>query len=408
MALNLSIDWATYTINIARADMLLLQSNPIEVRQLDLTELHVALRALEDDALGMVHPSTHNYKGPTTISGVTLAQVVEVLDPYSVTFEDGQYAVNVTNGNSNIADKVNINNVGVRTANSAGLQDLTSLQAASFSEGGVTIDVTSNFSGTTFPIGTRGYPVNNLFDAKAIADFRGIKKFVIVGDLTIDAGVYINGYEFLGDNPNHSTITILAPAEVDNATFRNATVTGVLDNNNVVRDCIVNDLLHINGYIYESAIIGDVTLGEGTTCVMANCYTGTAKEAEGLYPYIIWPPGVTCDLVVTRYSGNLGLSGCTMPAVRAHVDLAAGHVHIESDLAAGDFGIYGMGEVEYEAGYTATVDDETVTKHLDEIRSIHGLVAGKPMTVTQTTRSAGNITQSIVVNEQGDTTITRQ
>ena len=161
----ITIDWATYTINIPKTDMLLLQTTPIEVRQLDLTTFHETLRNLEDDPAGMPQPVTHNYSGPTSISGVILAQVVEILDPYTITFEDGQYAVNVVGGNSNVADKVNINNVGVRTANSAGLQDLTSLQAASFAGGSVAIDITSQYAGTIFPIGTRGYPVNNINDA---------------------------------------------------------------------------------------------------------------------------------------------------------------------------------------------------------------------------------------------------
>lgn len=42
----------------------------------------------------------------------------------------------------------------------------------------------------------------------------------------------------------------------------------------------------------------------------------------------------------------------------------------------------------------------------NEVHALHGLAA--PLVVTQTTRTAGDIVQNITLNEQGDTTITRQ
>jgi len=47
--------------------------------------------------------------------------VVEIINGYTVTFEDDSYAVNLVGANSNIADVVNLNTVSVRAANSAGL-----------------------------------------------------------------------------------------------------------------------------------------------------------------------------------------------------------------------------------------------------------------------------------------------
>jgi hypothetical protein len=52
---------------------------------------------------------------------VVLAMVIEIINGYTVTFEDGQYAVNLVGANSNVGDKVNLNDVSVRSANSAGL-----------------------------------------------------------------------------------------------------------------------------------------------------------------------------------------------------------------------------------------------------------------------------------------------
>lgn len=122
----ITVDWVTSVVTIPRADMTLVQSTPIEVRELDLDVLHLDLRDKEDDE-GLLYPSTHNYTAALNIGEVTLAPVFEFLAPYTFTIEDGQYAINVVGGNSNIADRININNVGVRTANSAGLQELSSI-----------------------------------------------------------------------------------------------------------------------------------------------------------------------------------------------------------------------------------------------------------------------------------------
>lgn len=115
------INWTTFTIHVPKADMTLVQSYPFEIRQLDVDEFRLALKNLEDSAAGMVYPNTHNHNAPITVGGVTLARVVEVLSPYTITFEDGQYAVNLYGGNNNISDKTNLNQVSVRSANSAGL-----------------------------------------------------------------------------------------------------------------------------------------------------------------------------------------------------------------------------------------------------------------------------------------------
>lgn len=59
-----------------------------------------------------------------------------------MTFEDGQYAVNLIGANSNIADRVNVNQVSVRSANSAGLVQTSEIEHASFQDR-VTINVTT-------------------------------------------------------------------------------------------------------------------------------------------------------------------------------------------------------------------------------------------------------------------------
>ena len=117
----ISIDWPTGVITIPRADMTLVQSVPFEVRELDLEAFRLELKDLEDSDQGMVWPKTHNHNTTVTVGGTTLARVIEIINGYTITFEDGTYAVSALGANSNVADVLNLNSVQLRTANSAGL-----------------------------------------------------------------------------------------------------------------------------------------------------------------------------------------------------------------------------------------------------------------------------------------------
>ena len=119
--MSLSIDWGTKIISIPKSYMDFVTGDPYDIYDLDVNQFHLDLRALEASDTGVAMDSTHYHSTTTTIGGVTLARVVEIINDYTVTFEDGQYAVQVSGGNSNIADVLNLNQVSVRTANSAGL-----------------------------------------------------------------------------------------------------------------------------------------------------------------------------------------------------------------------------------------------------------------------------------------------
>lgn len=129
----ITIDWATKIIYVPRADMTLVQSSPFEIRELNINLFRLALRDLEDNVEGIPFLHTHNHNTTVLIGGVTLARVVEIVNGYTVTFENGNYAVNLVGANSNIGDVTNLNSVSVRAANSAGLTDLN-LAAAVWNE----------------------------------------------------------------------------------------------------------------------------------------------------------------------------------------------------------------------------------------------------------------------------------
>lgn len=130
----ISVNWATKVINVPKADMTQVQVSPFEIRELDIDEFRLELKALEAEVVdagagGMAFEDTHRHNTEVTLGGVTLARTVEIINGYTVTFEDGSYAVNLIGANSNIADVTNLNGVQVRSTNSAGLVSLADIKA---------------------------------------------------------------------------------------------------------------------------------------------------------------------------------------------------------------------------------------------------------------------------------------
>lgn len=118
MAIN--VDPFTDVIYIPKADLSLLNPSP-EIRQLDLNDFHLWLRDWEDSDEGIARPKTHNHATEVTLAGLTYARTIEILSPYTVEFEDGQYIVNCTGANHNISDTKVANQVSLIVNNSAGL-----------------------------------------------------------------------------------------------------------------------------------------------------------------------------------------------------------------------------------------------------------------------------------------------
>ena len=118
----LSINPITHVITIPKVDL----GGTFPNHELNVNTFRLALKNWEDGTEGMVQPKTHNHNTQVTLGGLTLARVVEIIVPYTITFENDQYSVNLVGANNNIADRLNLNQVSVRSNNSAGMITVTS------------------------------------------------------------------------------------------------------------------------------------------------------------------------------------------------------------------------------------------------------------------------------------------
>jgi len=401
----ITVAWASKVINIPKADTALIQSSPTEIRELDLDTFRQALKALEAGEEGMAFVDTHSHNPPVTVGGVTLARVVEIINGYTITFEDGQYAVNLVNANSNVGDRVNVNQVSIRSANSAGLVQTQEIEHASFN-GAVWIDVVNGTSGTTYPIGTQGKPVNNVADANLIDTVRAFRRYNIVGDITLTTGDTVDGVEFYGASKTKTTITVDAAASVVGCGFHSCTATGTLDGGSTVDSCIVGDLSYVDGEIRDSELTGTVTLSGAAQANIINCSDGNAGTDQP----IIDMGGSGSSLTVRGFNGAMSIRNKT-GADFISIDLNSGVVTLEGTCIAGSAVVRGVGKLEDSSGVGLAVnadnlvrggDLNTVYLRLGEVWKRLGLDASDPFSYDHVAKRFKSESGDIVIDISGD------
>lgn len=367
----ITIDWDTKIISVNKADMILIQSTPTEIYQLNMDFFHETLRDLEDDVDGIIFDTTHRYVDPITVGGVILARVVELINGYTVTFEDGQYRVNLTGANTNLADVTNVNQVSVSSSNSAGLQDLSTILSAAF-QGEVCVSSTRGQSGTTVPLGTRSSPVDNLADAKAIADREGLHQIRFLESFTIDTIDFSGGYRFTSDSPATMIITINPNANVKNCDFEFCFVQGTLDGNNIYRQCLLGDINFTSGFIFQCSLNGDIQLEPGVILAIFDSFSNTLAGQPN--PQIDF--NGSGQLLLRNYSGVIELHNHTDTNADGDVciDMASGVVIVDSSCTAGFFPIRGIARVDDFSTGTCNVVDLTVNQGIEDNNVALGVI----------------------------------
>ena len=342
--MSISVDPITHVITIPTADLTLVQSSPSYIYDLPLNDFRMWLKNWEDSEEGIVQLKTHSHNTEVTLGGLTFSRVIEILDPYTITFEDGSYAVNLTGANSNIGDKVNVNSVSVRSQNSAGLISSPAIEYSSFN-GGVIIDVNSGNSGTLFPRGTEQMKVNNMSDALLIADYRGFNKVYIHSDITLGADANLDNFIIEGQSNVIIEVIIEDAASVANTVFTECKMSGILDGGNSVTKCIIGDITYLNGHIHDSAIEGKITLDGNEDAFIVNC----SQSDIDITPEIDMG-GSGQDLIMIKYTGKVLIKNLTGDNT-VGIGLDGGVIMLDSTtMTGGTVHVSGTGRLADENG----------------------------------------------------------
>ena len=359
----ISVNWVTGVITVPKADLTLVQSSPTEIRSLNLDAFRQELKTNEASEDGAPYTDTHSHVAPISVGGVALARVVEILEPYTVTFEDGQYAVNLIGANSNVGDRVNVNQVSVRSANSAGLTYSKEVEDQSFTDSRVWLDTTAGQSGTVFPIGTPGTPVSNLPNAKAIISARTLPKRLQFRGTMNTSGESLEDFNVRGSGTPLSEI-VFDGSSTSNLVVENCEISGTMNGAAVFEGCSFGNTTQFAGRAERCGMTGPITLTlVGSSFIeFIDCHSDIPGTGA---PTLDFGSDTNTQVSIRDYTGGLIVTNMTDSNSVASIDCISGRITIDSSCTAGTILVGGLAVLNDNSGPGCAV----IRRSLDPVLS---------------------------------------
>jgi hypothetical protein len=295
------------------------------------------------------------------------------------------------------------------SSSSATLQELEDIRYASFRDQ-VTVDAINGTAGTAYPAGTGRQPVNNLTDAKAIAAERGFAQLRIIGDFNFISTDTLTGFRVVGDGTNRSAIDFHVDAVLDNCSIIGATITGILDNDCRVQDCVIDGCDLRSGKILDSWLKGTISVGGTPSQIdITNCQSFVAGTATP----ILDMTGLVSPFSLRGYNGGIELRNKTN-ADPISLDIHSGQIILDSTVTTGTIVCRGVGKL-IDNSVGATVVDElvsglrqvTMDTRLFDLFQNFGLDIANPLVLTSVSQVAGGVNISITEAPAGTVTVAR-
>jgi hypothetical protein len=284
--------------------------------EVTIQELVNLCRDWEDDVEGMPYPSLISAAGKENLGGGVKVGITATLLNAVIAFEarpgPSYVQCRISGGNLVAVDDVGgdispifptaFTQVLTTSSSSATLQDLESIQAATYVSG-VAINPTSSYTGSAFPVGTREFPVNNMQDLHNIAMSRGLQNIYVMDHLNVSS-IDLSGFRhaFIGDSP-FINLTIDPSSNFQGSTIENLTVQGEVDGFNTISRSNINNITNVNGFIEKCGFNATCQLN-GPLAIM-ECYSLVSGMG-----YPIFDIGAN-NLVVRDYHGSIGLTNIT-------------------------------------------------------------------------------------------------
>jgi len=348
-----------------------------------LQDLINEIRDWEDEQTSISYPQVAEGSGKEDLGGGTRVGItIKLINGWRIKFEDRTgpdwTICNVRGGNLVAVDENGdaifpiapsaYVTATLTASSSATLQEELDIQHSSFG-GCVTIDVINGVSGTTFPTGTSRQPVNNLANAKTIANTNGFTCLNIIGNITFTSGQNIDGFEIEGENTMFTTIIINSGCSTDNTEFNRATLQGTLDGYVQIHNCSILTLNGLKGEIHDSAILGDISLS-GTDSEVVNFFRCiSAMSGVGLVNIDMNGDGPAINL--KGHIGSIKIKNKS-GASKICAEFISGRISFDSTVTAGDVLLRGVGFI-YEnlaTGITLNTDGLVVGKSIEFTKKI--------------------------------------
>lgn len=366
----ITVDWGSKIINVPLAD-LTFESGTLY--SLDTNVFRLRLDDLMDDEEGIPFDTTHNHNTQITIAGVTYARFIEIINDYTVTFEDGMYAVRLDGSNNNLFDEgiINRNSVSIIPTNSAGLQivsvgsGLSADQADQLAEihGQTRRAIYVDTNSSTSIDGFQQTPYDNLTEAFMLGNLDNIKQIHIKGNnITVPSGSNISGFEFFGISIIGATVSLGSGSPINiqsgvRTQFHNVDISGEVQSDIILESCLMRDMQAARFTATNCLLAGTYTMipQPGSPLVMELSQFIGCRDASIDSPTFLFGGG-THSLNIRDYVGNITLSDME-PGDDVDIGVQTGQVTIDALCTGGTVTVKGIGTL-INNGTGVVVDDE--------------------------------------------------
>jgi len=353
--MTISVNCSTYVITVPKADLTLIQSSPTEIRELNSNTFRMWLADWADSEAGQPMPYPFRHNTEVVIDGLAYARTIEILSPYTITFENGTYQVNIVGSNNNIHSKKNVNSVSVVPNNSAGLVNIRAAEDGAFGKE-VAVDIAHGVGGTAYPAGTHAAPSNNITDAKLIASVRGFEVFVIHDSLTLDTGDDLSGYVLRGENAIATQVTVNAGAVVTGTQFEDMILTGTLDGYAYLKHCYVSNVAGLEGFLEGCMISGALSTTGTQNIYFVDCKSGCVGLGTVDLP-VLDLSGTARHVAFRNFAGPIKITNSTDPANTICLDIASGAtITLDASCTAGTVYVRGIANIINNSAMTVSTE----------------------------------------------------
>jgi len=199
-------------------------------------------------------------------------------------------------------------------------------------------------SSTLYPAGTLAQPVNNLSDAKIIAQQYGISNIHIFGHVHFD--VDLEGFIVIGGNIN-DIVHFHGDVSIDKTTFKQCVLTGHYNGSISADNCIIEDNLQgMAGYFQYCGFKGDMYFDPNVETVFNDCHSQVPGTSS---PSFYLNEGV--QLSLRKYSGGLAIYD-SQSGTTATLEFLVGNCRVLSGNTGGTLVIRGLATLTDESDGT--------------------------------------------------------
>jgi len=288
-----------------------------------------------------------NYVGGIEIQGIS--------NPYSdlnIDINSGDIILD----SSNTDGTITLRGISKLTDNSNGSTvDISGLVFANIRdeyENSIWIDVATGSAGTGFPIGTSSSPVNNVADARIIADSVGIESYVINGSITLEED-HVD-WLFRGKHGTVEDVVDLYGFDVSRSRFENIKIQGGMGGTNIITDCsTIDNVTNLSGNFIDGTFLGTVNFAETVNpSVLFNVSSGgsTAVILDVGGGRIIGGTGLRGDWIIANMS-----PGPPFPPSIVSLEFLSGEITLNSTNVGGSAEFAGLANlIDNSAGTTVT------------------------------------------------------